>query len=173
MRAYLLIMFLFVCPAAFAQQENPLPAVQQKMQALQWLTGKWEGPVYINGGDGKKREYKQTLQFSPKLKNSVLVLDEAAFLGQDTIFQNIGVLSYDVLQARYTLKAYTKEGAHVDPYVEVQDKKMVWRIHIPGNIVRYTIKLNEKGQWHQIGEISGDEGKRWKPFFESTLSRLN
>jgi hypothetical protein len=143
------------------------------MQALKWLSGNWQGTVYLNGGDGNKHSFNHTLEFTPKLKNSVLLLDEAAFQGQDTIFQNIGLLSYHVLQSKYTLQAYTKEGSQIDAFVEIQDKKMIWRIDIPGNIIiRYTIKLNEKGQWHQIGESSADEGKMWEPFFESTLSRI-
>jgi hypothetical protein len=172
MRAYLLMIFLFVSPAVFAQQANQLPAVQQKMQALNWLAGKWQGPVFLNGGDGAKHEFIQTVKFSPKLKNSVLLLDEAAFLGQDTIFQNIGVLGYDVAQSKYTFMAYTKEGTQFDVDLEVLNKKMIWRIQIPGNIIRYTIQLNDKGQWHQIGEGSADAGKVWKTFFESTLTRL-
>lgn len=172
MRLYFLLSFLFVGPVAFAQQNNLLPVVQQKMQALQWVAGKWQGPLYLTGGDGAKHEFKQSVAFTPKVKNSVLLLNEAGFLGQDTIFQNIGLLSYDALQAKYTLKAYTKEGTQVDAEVEVQDKMMIWRVKIPGSIIRYTIRLNEKGQWHQLGEGSTDEGQKWKPFFESTLSRL-
>lgn len=101
------------------------------------------------------------------------MLNEAATKGQDTLFQNIGVLSYNNLLSKYTLQAYTNEGHHIDVYVEARDKTMIWRIHIPNNIIRYTIKLNEKGQWHQIGDSSADEGKSWNPFFESTLSRIN
>jgi hypothetical protein len=173
MRAIFLVMFLFVCPVAFAQLADPLPVVQQKIQALNWLVGKWQGSVFITGGDGGKREFKHTLQFTSRLNNSILVLNEAAIKGQDTLFQNIGVLGYNNLLSKYTLQAYTNEGHHIDVYVEARDKTMIWRIHISNNIIRYTIKLNEKGQWHQIGDSSADEGKSWNPFFESTLSRIN
>ena len=172
MRAYLLVLFLLVSPAVFAQPTNYLPVVQQKMQVLQWMAGKWQGPVYLTGGDGQKHEFTQRVEFSPKLKNSVLVLNEAAFRGQDTVFQNIGVLSFNAAQSKYDIQAYTKEGTQIEAEVEALDKKMVWRILLPGTIIRYTINLNEKGQWHQIGEGSTDDGKIWKPFFESTLTRL-
>jgi hypothetical protein len=127
---------------------------------------------YINGEDGKKNEFKHTLEFAPKLKSSILLIDETAIQGQDTVSQNIGVLGYNVLLSKYTLLAYTKEGSQVDAEVEVLDKKMIWRYHMPGYIIRYTANLNQKGQWFQIGEVSADEGQLWKPFFESTLSRL-
>jgi hypothetical protein len=47
---------------------------------------------------------------------------------------------------------------------------MIWRIQIPGNIIRYTIQLNEKGQWHQVGEGSADEGKVWKTFIKFPIN---
>jgi hypothetical protein len=54
--------------------------------------------------------------------------------------------------------------------VEVQDKKMVWQLPLASTLLRYTITLNEKGQWHQIGEGSGDAGQNWTLFFESKLN---
>jgi hypothetical protein len=88
------------------------------------------------------------------------------------VLQNIGVLGYNVLQPKYTLQAYTKDGSQLDADVEVLDKKLVWRIANPGYLMRYTAALNQKGQWHQVGEASTDEGKTWTPFFESILSRV-
>jgi hypothetical protein len=57
--------------------------------------------------------------------------------------------------------------------VEVQDKKMIWRLPVASTLIRYTITLNEKGQWHQTGEGSGDAGQNWPLFFESKLSPFN
>ena len=172
MRSYLLLVFLWICPAAFAQPPNSLPAVQQKMQALNWLTGKWQGTVYVTGQDGKKMELKHNLEFAPKLKNSILMIEETAIQGSDTVLQNVAVLGYDVLHPKYTLQAYTKEGSQIDANVEVLDKKLIWRIVNPTYILRYIANSNQKGQWHQVGEVSTDEGKMWTPFFESTLSRI-
>ncbi|CAA9263867.1 MAG: hypothetical protein AVDCRST_MAG95-2420 [uncultured Adhaeribacter sp.] len=171
-RLYLLLICLLVNTAIYAQSASQLPVVQQKMQALKWITGKWQGTVSIMGGDGSKQEYKQTIEFTPKLKKSVFQFNEAASRGQDTIFQNIGMLSYDALKSKYTIQAYTNGGIQIEADVEVQDKKIIWRVPVAGNLIRYTITLNEKGQWHQIGEGSGDAGQNWTTFFESTLSLL-
>jgi hypothetical protein len=37
--------------------------------------------------------------------------------------------------------------------------------------MRYTITLNDRGQWFEIGEISCD-GKEWSKVFEMTLERV-
>ncbi|QMU26688.1 DUF1579 family protein [Adhaeribacter radiodurans] len=167
---YVLIISLLVSTFTFAQSANYLPAVQQKIQALKWVTGKWQGTVSIMGPDGSKQEYQQTVEFRPKLKNSILQFTEAANRGQDTVFQNIGMLGYDALKSKYTIQAYTNGGMQIQADVEVQDKKMIWRLPLPNTLIRYTITLNEKGQWHQIGEGSADDGQTWNLFFESKLS---
>lgn len=173
MRVYLIVLLAFVSQAGLAQQNNQLAVVQQKMQALKWVAGNWQGPSYLISGDGTKREFIQAEKNEVKLKNSILLLNEAGFIGQDTIFQNIVVLGYDAVKSEYTLQAYTKEGLQLGGNVEVQDKKMIWRIEFPGNLIRYSIQLNEKGQWVQKGEGSTDNGQKWVPFFESTLDRLH
>jgi hypothetical protein len=37
--------------------------------------------------------------------------------------------------------------------------------------MRFTVRLNEKGQWFEVGEFSRD-GKAWQKFFEMTLERV-
>ena len=172
MRIYLFFMLILISPVAFAQQVNPLPTVQQKMQALKWLTGQWQGTAFVKGPDGKKQEYRQTLEFADKLNNTVLLINESGIQGQDTVGQNIGFLGYNYQQSKYNLEAFTKDGFKLEAYVEVLDNKIIWRYHFPGHIIRFTANLNEEGQWHQIGEMSADEGKVWTPFFESTLTRV-
>lgn len=103
-RLGLLLISLLVSTFTFAQPTNYLPAVQQKMQALKWVTGKWKGTVAIMGLDGSKQEYQQTVDFRPKLKNTILQFTEAANRGRDTVFQNVGVLGYDALKSKYTIQ---------------------------------------------------------------------
>lgn len=172
MRTFLFLMLLLISQIVFAQHTNPLPTVQQKMQALKWLTGEWQGTAFVKGPDGKKQEFKQTLEFATKLNKTVLLINESSIQGQDTVSQAIGFLGYNFNQSKYNLEAFTKDGVQVEAYVEVLDNKIIWRYHFPGHIIRFTANLNEKGQWHQIGEMSADEGKVWTPFFESTLTRV-
>jgi hypothetical protein len=174
MRKFLCLAFLSVTSLAHAQVSASLPVVQKKMQALLWMDGKWQGDIMITGDDGRKFDFRQNLYFTFRLKNSLLLLEETIVQGQDTVVQNIGMLTYDLERSQYTIQAHTKEGARLEADVEVFDKKIVWRVSIPGQIVRYTARLNEKGQWHQTGEISADgTAILWKPFSESLLSRVN
>jgi len=172
MRLILTVLILMTSSLAFAQQVNPLPIVRQKMEALKWLSGKWHGTAYLNGRNGNRQEVSHNLEFSDKLNSTVFFINESAVLVQDTIFQNIGFLGYNVQQSQYNLQAFTNSGVQMDAYVEVLDNKMIWRFHAGGHIYKYTANLDDKGQWHQIGEVSADEGKKWEPFFESILNRI-
>lgn len=40
-----------------------------------------------------------------------------------------------------------------------------------GGTIRYTIVLNDKGEWFEIGERSTD-GVAWTKFFEMTLQKV-
>ncbi len=59
------------------------------------------------------------------------------------------------------------------PAARVSENTLVWGFENPrAGTIRFTIKLNEKGQWFEIGEISRD-GKAWQKFFKMTLSRTS
>lgn len=47
-----------------------------------------------------------------------------------------------------------------------------WAFQGPQGIsIRYTVKLTEKGEWFERGEMSQD-GKSWRQFHEMTLRRV-
>ena len=158
---------------AVAQQGNPLPVVHQKMQSLKWLSGKWEGTAYLLGQDGIRQEVTHHLAFEPQLEGTMFLINENVMVARDTLFRNLAFFGYDVLHSQYNLHAFTNGGAQMSAYVEVLEDKMIWRFHSSGHIYRYTAHLNTQSQWHQIGEVSSDEGKSWTPFLESTLSRVD
>lgn len=172
MRYFLVMLFIITGSMAFAQQGNPLPIVHQKMQALKWLSGKWEGTAHLIGQGGSKQEINHHLAFSPQLDGTMFLITEKALVARDTIFQNLGFLGYNFLQSKYNLLAFTNGGAQMEAYVEVLADKMIWRFHAAGHIYKYTANLNKQNQWQQVGEVSSDEGKSWTPFLESTLNRV-
>jgi hypothetical protein len=48
---------------------------------------------------------------------------------------------------------------------------VVWAFDVPGaGRIRYTIRLDEQGRWHEVGDRSVD-GQQWHRFFEMRLSR--
>jgi hypothetical protein len=60
------------------------------------------------------------------------------------------------------MRAYRMDGMYVDPKITIEDKGYTWEFEVPGRAFRYTMKLNDKGQWHEVGEVSMDGGKTWR-----------
>ena len=55
---------------------------------------------------------------------------------------------------------------------EVNDKgQFVWTIKSDSGVRRFIIGINQKGQWHEIGEFSRD-GENWYQFFEMSLDKV-
>jgi hypothetical protein len=81
------------------------------------------------------------------------------------------VLSYDPAKGEYALRAY-RDGTFVDADITVDDGEIVWGFAPPGGRgrVRYTIRLDEQGRWHEVGHYSPD-GTTWHQFFEMRLTR--
>jgi len=83
------------------------------------------------------------------------------------------VVSYDDKAKRYRFQAFTGRGNYEDAEAKVSDGKLEWGMNIPQfGDVRYTIKLDDKGRWFEVGEVSRD-GKAWRQFFEMTLQRVD
>ena len=74
-------------------------------------------------------------------------------------------------QYRPVVYSGVSRGNYEDAEAKVSEGQLVWDMKIPQfGDVRYTIKLDDRGQWFEIGEVSRD-GKTWQQFFEMTLQR--
>lgn len=62
-------------------------------------------------------------------------------------------------------------GHYVDSVAECRDGVMTWSLPArPSAVIRYTISLNPKGQWHEIGTMTG-QGQAGQQMFEMTLDK--
>jgi hypothetical protein len=148
------------------------------MKKLDFLAGKWNGEATVTRGKDKL-SLKQTEDVEFRLGGTVLLIEGKGTgkrAGQDKeelVFNALAVISYDPEAKRYAIKAYRAEGQSVDAILTLTDKGFVWGFKDPqrGTQVRYTMKLTDKGEWHEVGEYSPD-GKAWTQFFEMTLTRV-
>src|SRR5262249_24812754 len=98
---------------------------------------------------------------------------QAGGTGQEVVVHNAFTLvSYDDKAKRYRFQAFTGRGNYEDAEAKVSEGQLVWGMKVPQfGDVRYTIKLDEKGRWFEVGEGSQD-GKEWRKDFEMTLERV-
>src|SRR5262249_53237052 len=150
---------------------------QEAMKKLGFLTGEWKGESWTEFAPGKRLTSMGTETVQSKLGGLLLVIEgvhrrKGGEKEGDVVHGAFGVVSYDEKAKRYRIQAYTNRGNYTEAEVKVADRKLEWGFRIPQfGDVRYTITVNEKGQWFEIGEVSAD-GKQWRRFFEMTLDRV-
>jgi hypothetical protein len=172
--------FLLVVSAAPSRgQDAQAPAAQQEaMKKLDFLVGQWQGESWLELGPGQRRTAQGTETVQRKLNGLLLTIEGihkrkvGDKVEESIVHEAFAVISYDEHAKRYRFQAYTGRGNYAEAETKVGDRSLEWSMRIPqGGEVRYTIRLNEKGQWFEIGEFSRD-GKEWRKFFEMTLERV-
>lgn len=171
------IVWLLLPISALAQSAGASSALE--MKKLDFLVGDWKGEGWIEMGPSGRNNFKQTETVQSKLNGTVVFVEglgkgKLASTGQEGVVHNaLAVISYDSRSKKYQFRAFRADGNFVDAEVTAGTNSLVWGFREPQrNIeIKYTIKLNEAGQWFEIGEFSMD-GKTWQKFFEMTLQRV-
>jgi hypothetical protein len=162
-----------ICPPLFAQSQ-PLNA---NLANAAFLLGKWQGGGWIEFVPGRRSEFRQFETISAKLGGGAIVMEGLGTRkgadGADIVtHEAIGILTWDPNQKIALMRAYRTGGQFVDADVRLEPNKLTWQFELQGfGKTRYTIVLDDKGQWFEIGEMSKD-GAEWRKFFETTLSRV-
>lgn len=170
------ILLLSVLSLTSAAQTPPSPELAE-MKRLDFLVGQWQGEGWIVFGRGERHTFRQTENVQRKVDGAVLLIEG---LGKSKDPDNSGaiihsafaVLSYDKDAKIFRWRAFRAGGSSIDTEAKVSENMLVWGFRDPrGGNMRFTITLNEKGQWFEIGEMSRD-GQTWIKFFEMTLTRM-
>jgi hypothetical protein len=174
-----LFTMLLLCVLSLTLAAQPATAPSHnEMNKLSFLVGKWQGEGWIMQGQGQRRNCTITETVESKLDGKAFVIEgigkgkDADNLGK-TIHHAFAVLSYDQESKIFRLRAILADGRTVDDEPKMPAANtFVWGFKIPYGQVRFTIKLNEKGQWFEIGEFSRD-GQTWMKTLEMTLNRVH
>ena len=153
--------------------QAPASAQRAQMKTLDWLVGQWKGAGWIQMGPQGRKEFAETETVQSKLGGLVLLIEGQGKSKQDgsTVHAALTLVSYDDRAKTFRWRAFTAEGWRTDTDAKVGANTMEWGLEIPQRgRMRYTIRLNEKGEWFEVGEMTQD-GQAWHKFFEMTLQR--
>jgi hypothetical protein len=169
----LLVLCVF---CTFSAAQLPPPPLEE-MSKLNFLVGEWEGKGTMSFGPNHKEEAIVVEKVQSRLGGAVLLIEglgKSTGPEQRTVHNAMAVISYDTDAKEFRMRAWRMDGRYVDPTLQVQENGFIWSFEVPqAGMMRYTMKINEKGQWHEIGEMSRDGGKNWMKFFEMTLDRTS
>jgi hypothetical protein len=81
-------------------------------------------------------------------------------------------LAFDKKNRRFKMRSF-KDGNYIEADATVDENgNFIWGFDIAGlGELRYTIMLNDQGQWYEIGEFSADD-VNWYQNFEITLAKI-
>lgn len=175
----LLFTFAFVCWIGWpvlAQGSNGTQVAE--MRKLDFLVGDWKGAGWIEMGPGQRHDFIGVERVQRKLGGGVLLVEglhKSKLPGKDeevVVHNALAVLSFDEQAKLYRFRANLLDGRYTDAEAKVLSPGvMQWGFKSPnGPTIRFTISLTDKGEWHEVGELSMD-GKTWRQFFEMKLQR--
>lgn len=161
-----------------AQQPTATEAVEA-MKRIEFLAGRWSGGGWIMLGPGKKQNFSGTETVASKLDGTVLVIEgvhraEIEPGAPEKVIHNaLAVVSFDPATKKFRFQSYLADGRNTSADAEAPEKDtFIWSMKdARGGTSRFTIKLDEKGNWVEIGEYSMD-GKTWRQFFEMKMQRV-
>jgi hypothetical protein len=160
-------------------QAPTVAAQRDAMKKLDFLVGQWKGEGWMEFVAGQRRTFQGTEVVQSKVDGLLLAIEglhrgRLGNKGEEVVVHNaFALVSYDDKAKRYRFQAFTNRGSYEDTEAKVSDGQLVWGMKVPQfGDVRYTIKLDDKGRWFEIGEVSRD-GKTWQQFFEMTFQRVD
>lgn len=157
-----------------AQPPQPPTAQKEAMKRLEFLVGEWKGEGWMEFGPGQRREFKGTESVHSKCDGLLLTIDglHHAKPGGAVVHNAFAIVSFDEKLKEYKFEGFTSRGNRENSKAVVGDRQIVWGMKIPQfGEMRYTIKLDDKGRWFEIGEVSQD-GVSWREFSEMTMERV-
>ena len=145
-----------------------MAAQREAMTALAFLDGVWRGPVETSEAEG---EFLQTERVGTLLGGTVRLVEGRGYgTNGETMFNALGIISYDPVAKRYTMRSYAM-GYWGDYPIALRDDGFSWSHPAgPGATIRYTATVKD-GEWHEIGERVAD-GAAPVPMLEMRLRRL-
>ena len=164
------------CRAARGQNANAAAVQREAMAKLDFLKGRWKGESWTQQSSGPRLRSEGTETVESKLGGLLLTLEgvhrrASGDQSGEVVHHAFAVVSYDEKLGRYRFQAFTERGGFADAHAKAMERKLEWHMLVAPSVeMRYTITLNDRGQWFEIGEVSRD-GNEWAKVFEMTLTR--
>ena len=156
---------------ALAQRPDPTQSLEH-MKKLDFLVGHWQGEGWMEFMPGQRHTFQSKETVERKLGGVALLIEGHHTAEGATIHHALAMLSYNQEGGGYHFRSQVAsgQGGNFEGLL-VKEGVFRWGMQMQQRTIRYTIMLNDAGQWYEIGEMSQD-GTTWRQFFEMTLDRV-
>ena len=148
----------------------------EQMKKLSFLVGDWKGPGAFEV-PGRKIDVESTERVEIAAGGTAMFVVGKHFMKGPNdqkllIHDAAAMMFFDLATGKFRMRTQLANGLGSEFEVEVKEKGIVWGFDTPTTgRSRFTMNLTEKGEWHEIGERSMDEGKTWTKYMEMTLAK--
>src|SRR6516164_573193 len=114
---------LWVTVATAQSLLQPKKETSDAIKKISFLTGNWKGTGWIQLGP-QKSSFNQTENISAKLNGTIIQIEGEGKDQQNPsaiIHQAFAIVSYDMQDAKYLMKAFRGDGGQVDANVKLLD----------------------------------------------------
>ena len=169
LRSFLLS--LIAAAAAYTQPQPDIAAQRDAMKKLSFLAGKWSGEGTVVRGAGESVKLIQTEDVQYKLDGLVLLVEGTGRnAAGEVVFRALATASYDDHTHTYRWRSHSA-GRYLETELKVTPGGFVWAFDGgPAKVVN-TMRLTERGEWHEITEITSGTAPPRKTL-DMTLKRL-
>ena len=143
------------------------PDVQKKLEVLSFLEGKWKGSGWMMGENRSRSTFEQEEIVQFKLGGTVLEFEGIGISEGKIVHHDLAIVNPTEEDSNFEFASYLQSGVKGTYPARMEVGKLIWQ---PVDQVRYIIQINEKGQWHEIGEYNA--GTAWYKFMEMTLDKV-
>ncbi|MDA1029026.1 MAG: hypothetical protein O3B41_08250 [Bacteroidetes bacterium] len=171
------LFFVLLLALPFAAEAQPKLATQQEaMRRLEFLIGTWEGEGWMQLGPGARVEFLGNEHVESMLDGSILKVKGTHFSKKDPsgkpVHDAFGIFSYNEPAGNYDFRAFLATGMNGSYSGHFENDAFIWGFEIAQGTVRYTVRLTEAGEWHEIGEFSPKGTTMWYQNFEMKLHKV-
>jgi hypothetical protein len=146
---------LALAGACSAQQDPNVAGQREAMKKLEFLVGRWSGDATASHGPGQPIKVRHTEEVQYKMGGLVLLVEGTGRRADtgEVAFQAVAMVSYDDARSKYFIRSHSG-GRYLETELKVTDKGFQWGYTMGPATVKYTMQLNEKGEWSEIGEMT-------------------
>jgi hypothetical protein len=134
-----------------------LETQREAMKKLGFLVGKWAGEARLLRGPAESVELLQTEEAQYKLDGLIVVIEGIGRTksGGQPLLQAFGIISYDDENGTYRLRAFN-DGRFLQTTTKLleEGKGMTWSFALGEIRTNSVLRINERGEWTELGEIS-------------------
>ena len=154
------------------------PEAPKEMKQLEFLVGGWKGSGTLSQGPTLTSEVEVSERVQYKLNGSVLMIEGRGISKQSdgmekVVHDALALISFDKQKNAFVMQSYRAGGEMLTPEIEVAPGKIVWSFVQPQSKgrIRFTLTVDDDGNWQELGEFSPSGQNEWYPFFNMKLKK--